>query len=93
MSLSHSICSGDRVSMVPRVMSSSSPSLCVVGLSGGVWLLFGGGSSFAGSVVWGMWPGGVNSALLFSFILLRFSFWARDWNPLIRLCTSPIVWA
>ena len=40
--------------MVPRVMSSGSSWSCVVGLSGGVWLMFGGGSLFAGSAVWGV---------------------------------------
>ena len=54
VSLSHSICLGDRDSMVPRVMSSGSSRSCVVGLSGGFWLVFGGGSSFAGCAMRGV---------------------------------------
>ena len=54
MSLSHSICLGNRDSMVPRVMSYGSSRSCVVGLSGGVWLMFGGASSYVGCAVRGV---------------------------------------
>ena len=89
-SLSHSICSGDKSSMVPSVMSSSSCSslssdvFCVVVLSGGFWLLVEGWLGLGvkgwgwglvgGSGVGGMWSFGVSLVLSFVLSFLRFSF-------------------